>query len=526
MVLALGTLILIQAYWIQNAIALREQQFKRNVNQALVNVANKVEQRDAIKLIKSNQLLAGNVIPYSDQYENRPLSKQAKAEINSQTNSISQFVEAVMKDEGSLPDINIDLDTTLAVDSSCKTIYHSTINLMINDSVKTVTVTHSNKDKITQTLSASQKKIASKKEAVGNAFFQFFGVERSIEERLSGDELAYLLDQELANRGITTPYEFVVLNGFGSPVIKSEAYIPQMLNASHQVLLFPNDLFSEPNSLMLYFPEQKRFIVSSLGMMSFSSIGLILLISLCFAYTIYVIYRQKKLSDMKTDFINNMTHELKTPVATISLASEMLMDSRIQDDHNRLARFASVIHEENKRLGGQVEKVLQMAVLDKGEFKLNPVEINVHEVLERLNDKFSLRLEERSGTCNLHLNADNPMIVADEVHFTNILTNLVDNAIKYSSNAPQVDITTEDAVGGIKIHVADKGIGMNREQQKRVFEKFYRVPTGNIHNVKGFGLGLSYVQVMVEAHGGSIDLKSELYKGSTFTIFMPYKSQE
>lgn len=524
MVLALGSLIAMQAYWIRNALALREQQFNVSVSEALLNVAQEVEQKEALELMMSNSWMQNNVQMMSQGmnvlYEGIAQSDPSLQEYL--TGGIAE--EPQSGADGIMPEVDLNVDTILAIDSSCHVIYQSTVNIQVNDSVRTFTITHTDRDHLEKQLTNNKQKMASKMDQVNDLFFKYFGLDRNPNDRIKEDEIVSLINEELKYRGINTKYEYIVLSDYGMPIIKSENYIPEMLNSSHRVMLFPNDLFSDPSNLMVYFPDQRKFIISSLGFMSASSIGLILVISLCFAYTIYVIFRQKKLSDMKNDFINNMTHELKTPVATISLASEMLMDDRIQGDQARLGRFASVIHEENKRLGGQVEKVLQMAVLDKGEFKLNITQVNVHEVVQKLCDKFSLRMEERGGTCHLDLSASQPFIDVDEVHFSNIITNLLDNAIKYSSDAPDVTITTRDAVGGIKICVKDKGIGMNREQQKRVFERFYRVPTGNIHNVKGFGLGLSYVKAMVEAHGGDILLKSELHKGSSFEVFMPYKA--
>lgn len=522
MVLALGSLIAMQAYWINNAVALREQQFQNSVNEALLSIAQQVEEREAMKLMQSNSWMTNNMRMMQT---NVDLLLQGSANVAG--NEYTDWApDGLVKNASNeiLPDVNLNVDTILAIDSSCHTIYQSTVCIQVNDSVKTFTITHSNKKKLEEQVINSREKMASKLDQVNELFFQFFGIDREMNERIDETELQAVIDKELGARNINTKYEYLVLNNMGMPLMKSEKYQADMLQKSQQVLLFPNDLFSEPNSLLLYFPNQKRFILSSLGFMSASSIVLIIIISLCFAYTIYVIFRQKKLSDMKTDFINNMTHELKTPVATISLASEMLRNESIQKDHAKLSRFAGVIHEENKRLGGQVEQVLQMAVLDKGEFKLSIDQVNVHEIVERLCDKFTLRLEEKGGTCNTDLRARMPYIQADETHFTNIITNLIDNAIKYSKEVPEVSIRTHDAAGGITIEVEDKGIGMNREQQKRVFEKFYRVPTGNIHNVKGFGLGLSYVKAMVEAHGGTVSLSSELLKGSTFSIFMPYKA--
>lgn len=522
--MALGSLIAMQAYWISNALYLREQQFNANVSEALLNVAQEVEQKEAMDLMMSNAWQQNNMQMMS-QGMSVLYEGIAQSDPNLEEYLNGDIAEAPQAGkDGMIPEVDLNVDTILAIDSSCNIIYKSTVNIQVNDSVRTFTITHTDRDGLERQLTSNKQKMASKMDQVNDLFFRYFGLDRNPNERIKEDELVGMIDQELAYRGINTKYEYVVLNEYGMPVVKSQDFIPEMLNNSFRVMLFPNDLFSDPSNLMVYFPDQRKFILSSLGFMSLSSIGLILVISLCFAYTIYVIYRQRKLSDMKNDFINNMTHELKTPVATISLASEMLMDQRIQGDQARLGRFASVIHEENKRLGGQVEKVLQMAVLDKGEFKLNIADVDVHEVVQKLCDKFSLRLDERGGACHLDLQASESVIEVDEVHFSNIITNLLDNAIKYSADAPDVTITTRDAVGGIKISVRDKGIGMNREQQKRVFERFYRVPTGNIHNVKGFGLGLSYVKAMVEAHGGDILLKSELHKGSAFEVFMPYKT--
>ena len=227
---------------------------------------------------------------------------------------------------------------------------------------------------------------------------------------------------------------------------------------------------------------------------------------------------------MKTDFVNNMTHELKTPISTISLASEMLRDQTMATDSQRIQKYAAVIHDENNRLGSQVEKVLQMAVIDRGEHKLKLFPFNLHELIQNAIDKMSLQLEEREGVIKTDFAARFPEAQVDESHFTNIIINLLDNAIKYSNERPDITISTGDQDGGILISIEDKGIGMSKEVQKKVFEKFYRVSTGNVHNVKGFGLGLSYVKAIVEAHGGNIKLKSEMNKGTTFVVFIPHSN--
>jgi len=235
--------------------------------------------------------------------------------------------------------------------------------------------------------------------------------------------------------------------------------------------------------------------------------------------------KQKKISEIKNDFINNMTHEFKTPLATISLAVDALRNEKVINDKEKMGYFSTIIKEENKRMNRQVETILKAALLDKQEVQLLLRPVHAHEVIKDVVDNFALQLEERSGKAELLLKAENDFIEADEVHFSNLINNLIDNAIKYSKEDQplMICITTSSTSKHFVIVIEDNGIGMNKETVKRVFEKFYRAHTGNIHNVKGFGLGLSYVKTMVEAHGGDIKVDSVLGKGSTFTIELPLK---
>jgi len=227
------------------------------------------------------------------------------------------------------------------------------------------------------------------------------------------------------------------------------------------------------------------------------------------------------LSEIKTDFINNMTHELKTPISTIGLSSETLMTGDFSNDPDKLRRYAGIIYKENKRLELQVERVLNVAKLDKDQIVLKKEEIDVHELIEEARENFEFNQHEHGGTIKLDLQASHYCIQADTVHFTNVIYNLLDNAVKYCDKQPQITIHTRDDKRGLLIEISDNGIGIRKEDQKLIFDKFYRVPTGNLHNVKGFGLGLYYVKLMIEAHKGWLDLKSVPGKGSTFTILLP-----
>jgi two-component system phosphate regulon sensor histidine kinase PhoR len=246
------------------------------------------------------------------------------------------------------------------------------------------------------------------------------------------------------------------------------------------------------------------------------------IIILAFAVTVRTLFNQKKVSEIKSDFINNMTHELKTPLATISLAIDALTNEKVIHDAEKVKLYSSMIKDENKRMNKQVEKILQAARLEKEEIKLNLQDIDTHQVIRKVADNLALQLQEKNGSINLRLNAHEALVKADEVHFSNIIFNLLDNAMKYSVNEPYIEVETlNNSSGQLSIRIKDNGIGMDKETVTRIFEKFFRAHTGNLHNVKGFGLGLSYVKAIVEVHDGKIKVESTPGKGSIFTITFP-----
>ena len=281
-----------------------------------------------------------------------------------------------------------------------------------------------------------------------------------------------------------------------------------------------------PNEILIVIMLNYRSLVfESLWLPIISAIVFTLLIMTAFYLTVRTMLRQKKLSEIKNDFINNMTHEFKTPLATISLAVDALRNEKVVSDKEKMSYFSTIIKEENKRMNRQVETILKAALMDKQEVQLLLRPLHAHQVIKDVVENFTLQLEEKNGKAEVLLNAENDFIDADEVHFSNLIINLIDNAIKYSKEdqPPIIRITTQSTPKSIVIVIEDNGIGMNKETVKRVFEKFYRAHTGNLHNVKGFGLGLSYVKTMVEAHGGEIKVDSVLGKGSTFTMEFPLK---
>lgn len=248
----------------------------------------------------------------------------------------------------------------------------------------------------------------------------------------------------------------------------------------------------------------------------------VLIIIFCFGFIVFAVYRHKKLSEMKTDFINNMTHEFKTPISTIALASEILVNSNGDTGLDKIQRYSKIIMEENERMQSHVEQVLRMTKLDKGGYDLSKEETDVHELIQNAVHNLCLEHCDREVDMRYKFSALKPVIMADQVHLTNIIKNLVENAYKYSPEKPVIEIETANNSDGIIVSISDNGIGISHDKQKYIFEKFYRVPTGNVHNVKGFGIGLYYVKVMAEAHKGRIGVKSEPGKGSRFELFLPF----
>jgi len=341
-------------------------------------------------------------------------------------------------------------------------------------------------------------------------------------------ELDSLISQELNIRGIDTRFEFGIYQQ-DSSVFKMEKSInfrKELIEKSYASPLFQNDFFSSPQYLLIYFPHEKQFLLTELWGMLLISIILIIAIVYSFTYTITTIFRQKKLSEVKNDFINNMTHEFKTPISTISLACEALGDQDIRQSVEFTENYVRMISEENKRLAVMAEKILQTAVIDKGQMKMNKEKIDLHEVISEVIKNINIQVEIKDGVILKNFMAVNSILEGDKVHLTNLVYNLLDNANKYSPKKPVIRISTENTSSGILLTIEDKGIGISKAEQKKVFEKLYRVPTGNIHEVRGFGLGLSYVKAIVAEHNGKISLESEVNKGSTFKVFLPFKLVE
>lgn len=293
------------------------------------------------------------------------------------------------------------------------------------------------------------------------------------------------------------------------------AIIPLQAPEDYSGGILPDEL------LVVVVPNFTNIVLGEMRLMIFGAIFFTLVIISAFYVTVNALLRQKKLSEIKNDFINNMTHEFKTPLATISLAVDALRNEKVVADRTKSEYFTGIIKEENRRMNKQVETILQASLLDRQEQQLNLKPLHAHTTIQEAMENFHLQLEGKGGRAELQLNAKNDLLEADEVHLMNIITNLIDNAVKYSNDNPVIKITTHATTRNLVIRIEDNGIGMNKETQRRIFEKFYRAHTGNLHNVKGFGLGLSYVKTIVEAHEGKIKVDSIPGKGTTFTLEFP-----
>jgi len=480
-------LVIVQTKWITNAVADKEYQFDNNVNKALNKVVEKLEEREIVMHI-SNEVVSFSV----DTSESYVLESQNLSLIDSFLNQKSASNFYILSNDTI---INVNKNNFKTNDTSTKT--YITQDQLKNDIVN---------------------KITNRTFFVENLVNKLIRKKVNIEERLDANVLRTTIDLCFLDNGIKIPYEFAIKKDDGCYYIQTENFNDKNADAIYSIQLYPNDILSPSNRLILYFPEEKKNMLLTLPRIAFSSIVLTLIIIWIFFFTIYIIYKQKKLSDMKTDFVNNMTHELKTPISTISLASQMLKDKSIPAVSKDFDFISKIIEDESKRLGFQVEKVLQMAIIEKGYIMLKKIEIDIHDLIQNIITNFSLKIESVNGKIEAKFEAENPFIYADEVHITNVIFNLLDNAIKYNGEEPIIKITTENVKNGTKISISDNGIGISKENQKRIFEKFYRVSTGNRHDVKGFGLGLSYVKKIIEEHKAEIKVQSELSKGTTFSI--------
>ncbi len=520
--LALVGLVVFQVYWIESIISANEEAFKRDVQDALTSVAKKLEKKEALIVavdnFHTNFAFKSPSESDSNQYEliestfeKKVIQVQDYAKDTSRRPEWLSFYFDSEKNDPKLKNVSITLTETPSNESDEQIfIKEGEVDSIITNNIE---------------YQKRLKRIAKKSEYVQLAMHELFAGVKSLDSRIDAQEADSLLKSSLQDRGIELQFDFGIFDPLEEKFTIERIFDSRMALQSSDLRanLFPNDIMGAAGYLVVRFPDQQTYLLGKIWVTLLSSLIFIVIILVCFSYAIHTIFRQKKLSEIKSDFINNMTHEFKTPISTVSLACEALRDDQIRTTEGLSDRYLGIIHDENKRLGLQVEKVLQMAVIERNDFKLKLEEVNVHEIIEKALANIQIQVTSKGGKISTDLQAINQTITADQMHLTNIVYNLLDNANKYSADEPAIKIMTIDHAKGIMIKIIDKGIGMSKEVVNKIFEKFYRIPTGNLHDVKGFGLGLAYVKNMVEAHGGDIEVKSELKKGSEFTVFLPYQ---
>ncbi|MCX2744575.1 HAMP domain-containing sensor histidine kinase [Mangrovivirga sp. M17] len=524
MSVALTALIAFQLYWIKNSLSINQQRFDQEVQEALNNVAEKLEQQEmlynaytgldySIKFFLSGESDSFTIAPLPKAELRLPEKSKTFGSIKGQPSFEYSFSDGT----GSF-NLEMEKEVFLNRNDDETTLKKEILNFYDQfDSLK---------NKV-QDYDMQLAKALNKSDMVKVVLNELFYGKRTITNRINPEELDSLLAAELRNNGIDLNYEYGVSNiSQDTLMFAHTSNRENLLESNFKTKLFPNDIIGKASFLYLYFPNETGYLLQQSAITLGSSGVLIFIILICFGYALFIIIRQKKISEIKNDFINNMTHEFKTPIATVSLACEALQDPEIRKIPEFHDRYLRIIKDENNRLGTQVEKVLQMATLEKEDIKLKKDVVDVEEVISKALDNINLQVQKKEGNIDLDLEASEHKVYADKVHLTNIIHNLLDNANKYSPVKPKISIQTYNLNGDVRIKVSDNGIGMTRDTIDKIFEKFYRVPTGNLHDVKGFGLGLTYVKTMVNAHGGNITVKSEPGKGSTFEISLPLYNEQ
>jgi len=501
-------LIVIQVKWIRNAIELKDIQFQQLVNSTLNDVSRQLDQfytATRLNAIIEEKLAPEEELEWTVEMESKGNPGVVIKERLHDSSGAALHIQGTKNEI-----VEIAGDTLIIISHSD----NSTDTMHIAEF-------HDNEQRRQLEKSLKEREIL-----VTTIMKKMLMEDVSFEERISQKQLEKILTKNFLDRGINLKFEYSLISDNKKEVYSSEAFDQNTDYYYFRAGLLSDEILEESNYLYLYFPGQKALVRGSLGFLALSSMILTLLMIILFTFALYVIFKQKKLSDVKNDFVNNMTHELKTPISTISLASQMLNDTSIPDEKKNTAHISQIIQTESKRLGYQVERVLQMAVLDQGHLILKKSPVDMLEIVTTVLQNFRIQIESQQGKLELIDHSRDTLVFGDRVHLMNVITNLLDNALKYSKGIPEITIELKNTGRRFQCSIKDNGIGISKENQKKVFDKFFRVSTGNLHDVKGFGLGLSYVKLIIDQHGGEIALSSELNKGAKFTILLPLNTEK
>ncbi len=509
MSIALIGIISVQVFWIKNTIQISDNQFSSNIKFALAKISEDIRQNEFNEFYKkvSENYKEGQLIKGAD------VRKLIFQKIDTINNERFTFSQSIIEQNYKVPSEFFESDSLNFSEVFSKEEIVIVEDKSLEKGFRESALPEERITKMGRFPEAEKVHLVKSFDALKNRL--------PIHQRISNKEIEFRLGTELKVRGIDTDFKYGIYSSGLATQVKS-GYFRKDETKNFMVPMFADSEGNSNYELYVTFPNKKYFILSSIyGVLILSAI-FILIIIFTFVTALYQLLRQKQISEIKTDFINNMTHEFKTPIATINLALDAIKNPKIINDEDKVKRYVKMIRDENKRMHNQVENVLRISKLEKNQLDLNKNQIDIHDVIEDAISHVELIIRDRNGIIDDDLKASNSVIYADSFHFTNLVVNMFDNAIKYSEDAPVIKIWTNNEDNNLIIKIKDNGIGMNKNVQKNIFKKFYREERGNIHTVKGHGLGLSYVKKILEIHQGEIYVKSEKGKGSTFTIKLPY----
>lgn len=508
MSLSLIGIIFAQSYWISTAVENKEEQFALNVKQILGSVSEKIQKQERNNYFYHLKKMIDSLGQLPNQ---TVISEMFLVQKDEGTNETFLFRSGVVEENYSIAGEFFEIGDNDTVNLSryygkSQTTFFEDFGL--------------DESKVTlQERIESVNQLPQYNKLELDKLYLMMANNKPIHKRLDNKRVNLLLENELDSRGLNLDFKFAVYSGDLATSVHSEDY-ELLKNREYSINLFQDNINSDFN-LRVTFPDKKKFLLSSILSMAVLSIVFTIIIILAYAGALFQLIKQRQISQIKTDFINNMTHEFKTPIATINLALDAIKNPKIMEDSDKVKRYLKMIGDENKRMHAQVENVLRISKLEKKQLDINKERLKLHDLVEDAIPHVELMVEARGGYIKTHLEAKNSDVLANESHFTNVIVNILDNAIKYSPNTPEIDVYTENTKNAILLKIQDKGSGMSKSVQKKIFEKFYREHTGNIHNVKGHGLGLAYVKQIVDDHQGQIFVESEKGKGSTFVINLP-----
>ncbi|MCF7568195.1 HAMP domain-containing histidine kinase [Sabulilitoribacter arenilitoris] len=510
MSLSLIGIIFVQAYYIKDSVRNADERFNHKVKTALSYVSNTIEKNELDEKFETYQKL----ITEEKEVDSSAVSQLFIYQQNNNTKEALIYRAGVLEENyklsSSLFDIGLDSITVQRITG--------TSNLEVYKGNDLIDDKDLGDTPILNIMSSGRIKEAEKNYFEKN--FKAYAKTFPIHKRISAEQIQNLLSKRLRADDIDIDYEFAIYSNGLATKVHSDDF------EGYEASTFSIPLFYDENNrssykLLVNFPDDKKFILSSIMGMILLSIIFTSIIILAYSSALYQLVKQRKISEIKTDFINNMTHEFKTPIATINLALDSIKNPKIINDKEKVIRYLNMIKDENKRMHAQVENVLRISKLEKNELNISKDRLDLHDLVNDAITHVQLLVEDRNGTIKMHLNAEKSSVLASEMHFTNVIVNILDNAIKYSPDTLKIEIFTENVGTNILLKIKDYGSGMSKAALKRVFEKFYREHTGNIHNVKGHGLGLAYVKRIVDDHQGHVTVESEKGKGSIFIIRLP-----